>query len=388
VASTISRFSFVVAVLALGFVAYPADAATENVILTFIDNNGNSPTGSNPTTGLISDAAGNLYGTTYSGVVYELSSNGDGGWNETILHTFAGSPDGQDPAGDLLLDNGGNLYGSTFDGGTYGNGILYKLSPAGTNWTETILYNFSGKPGDEHPYGPLLMDRAGNFYLVTGSTIVEVSPVGGSYTSRKIHRGDAGDNIGGLTMDASGNIFCVSESAVFELAPNKKGGWSPHVLHKFAGSPDDGASGWGNPIFDVAGNLYGTTQGGGATGGGTVFELIPGKHGKWSETTLYSFEGQPNPSSGIVFDAAGNAYGTTMEGGDSAAGTVFELVAPVQNGRYQLLWSFNDSNGDLPIGSPVLDKAGNLYGATFRGGSEEGDCSGVSGCGVVYQIVP
>jgi len=381
-----ARFSIFVLTIALA--AYPARAATENVILAFIENNGVSPTGTNPVTGLISDSAGNLYGTTNSGVVYELSPSGGGGWNETILHTFAGSPDGQDPAGALVMDTARNLYGSTFKGGTYGKGILYELSPAGTGWTETILYNFADKKGGEYPDGAMLMDHAGNFYLITGATVIEVSPAEGGYTSRKIYRGYPEDNIGGMTMDASGNIFAVSETSVLEITQNHKGGWSTRVLHEFAGSPNDGSSGWGNPTFDAAGNLYGTTQGGGATGGGTVFELTPGKHGKWSETILYSFSAEPYPSSGIVFDAAGNAYGDTMFGGNSASGSVFELTAPVQKGNYKLLWSFNGSDGDLPTGSPVLDKAGNLYGATFAGGPQQPDCSGENGCGVIYQIIP
>ena len=142
----------------------------------------------------------------------------------------------------------------------------------------------------------------------------------------------------------------------------------------------DGLYGDGNPTFDKDGNFYGTTQGGGISGNGTVFEMSPGGHGKWSERIVYSFLGAASPSSGIVFDAAGNAYGNTSEGGESGDGTIFQLAAPIQNGNYNLIWSFNGSDGAVPIGGLLLDSAGNIYGATYRGGSQEGDCGATAGC--------
>ncbi|MGA9475518.1 MAG: choice-of-anchor tandem repeat GloVer-containing protein [Terriglobales bacterium] len=335
-------------VLAIAFAACPAHGATENVLLTFIFNDGYSPTGAQPVTGVIADAAGNLYGTTWApAAVYELTPNGDGSWTQTILHSFTGSPDGQGPIS-LIFDSQGNLYGATSYGGANGKGTLFKLTPGQSGWTETIIYNFPGGKDGQFPLGPMILDEAGNFFVVALWNIVEVSPSGSGYTSRKIYGGNEGNAVRGLTMDASGNIFSISAGMVFELTPNKKGRFTTHVLHRFVGGPDDGSGGVGNPTFDKDGNFYGTTQGGGISGNGTVFEMSPGRHGKWSESIVYSFPSVADPSSGIVFDAAGNAYGSTSDGGESGDGTIFQLTPPIQNGNYNLIWSFNGSDGAVP----------------------------------------
>jgi uncharacterized repeat protein (TIGR03803 family) len=382
----IAVFSFVG--LALVFAAWPAQAVTENVLLTFIFNDGYSPTGAQPITGLIADAAGNLYGATWApAVVYEMTPNGDGSWTQAILHTFTGTPDGEGPIS-LIFDGQGNLYGATSYGGANGKGTLFKLTPTQSGWTETIVFNFPGGKNGHFPTGPMILDKAGNFFVGTLWNIVEVSPSGSGYTSRKIYGGHEGYPVTGLTIDASGNIFCNSAGMVFELTPNNKGRFTAHVLHKFVGGQNDGVFGSGNLVFDKDVNLYGTTQGGGISGNGTVFEMSPGRHGKWSEKIVYSFPSAANPSSGIVFDAAGNAYGNTSEGGEYSDGTIFQLAAPIQNGNYNLIWSFNGSDGAVPIGRLLLDSTGNIYGATYRGGTQDGDCGATAGCGVVYQIVP
>jgi uncharacterized repeat protein (TIGR03803 family) len=236
------------------------------------------------------------------------------------------------------------------------------------------------------------MDPAGNLYGATLRDVFELSPSGGDWTARKICSVAALDAIvAGLTIDAAGNIFGNSIATVFELTPNGKGGWLKHVIHKFAGSPNDGAVAEGIPVLDQAGNLYGTTYAGGLVGYGTVYEMSPEKHEKWTERILYSFVGGSSgysPSGGIVFDAAGNIYGTTNQGGTSSAGTVFEL-APVGAGSYseQVLWSFNGTDGEYPYGTMILD-AGNLYGTTYFGGSTlQGGCLG-DGCGVVFEVTP
>ncbi len=152
----------------------------------------------------------------------------------------------------------------------------------------------------------------------------------------------------------------------------------------------------GAPVLDQAGNLYGTTENGGAYGEkdfgyGTVWKLSPGKKG-WTEKVLYSFKGGPNdglaPVAGIVFDAAGNIYGTTYLGGTANNGTVFELVAPAGAGKYEekVLWSFNGTDGSEPFSSLTLDSAGNLYGTTLIGGST--DEGGSTGNGVVFEVTP
>ena len=157
------------------------------------------------------------------------------------------------------------------------------------------------------------------------------------------------------------------------------------VLHSF-GSGTDGAGPRGNLIFDSAGNLYGTTQGGGTSSYGTVFELTPGADGGQTETVLYSFSGADgaSPAAGLVFDAAGNLYGTTESGGASGAGTVFELARPATAGEpwtETVLHDFGSgTDGTAPQSSLIFDAAGNLYGTTRSGGAFGG--------GTVFELTP
>lgn len=186
-------------------------------------------------------------------------------------------------------------------------------------------------------------------------------------------------------MDASGNIYGTTGATVFELSPNGNGGWNPTVIHTFAGLPHDGYGALGTPALDQAGNLYGTTTVGGTNNHGTVYKLSPGENGAWTEEILYSFKGRTdgaNPVAGIVFDAAGNIYGTTALGGtgnNKGQGTVFELAA-LGNSRYEhtILWTFNGTDGATPYGALILDSARKLYGTTAGGGP--------SNAGVVFEV--
>jgi uncharacterized repeat protein (TIGR03803 family) len=383
------------ALSALTLIAHrPAQAQTETVLYNF-----NSTDGDNPTSGLTSDGKDNFYGTTPfegdsgDGTVFELSPNGSGGWIYTVIHSFSGA-DGADPYFNVIFDGAGNLYGTTLEGGPNGRGVVFELTPDGMGWSETVLYSpAKGQPGS-YPQTGLIMDPAGNLYGATLGGVFELSPSGGGWTARKICSVAAHDAIvAGLTMDAAGNIFGNSQATVFELTPNGKGGWLKHVLHKFTGSPSDGAAAEGTPVLDQVGNIYGTTEAGGLDGYGTVYEVSPEKHGKWTERILYFFEGGTSdgysPFGGIVFDVAGNIYGTTGFGGTSNGGTVFELTPSVGGGSYseQVLWNFNGTDGEYPHASLVLD-AGKLYGTTYAGGPTlQGGCTG-DGCGVVFEVTP
>jgi uncharacterized repeat protein (TIGR03803 family) len=306
----------------------------------------------------------------------------------------------------------GNIYGTAQFGGANGYGVVFELSPAGTNWTETVLYSFAGGTDASYPMNGLIFDPAGNLYGITQNggggntgTVFELSPSGGGWTEQVIYNIPDGNNspgTAGLTMDAAGNIFGVSgflPGIVFELSPNGSGGWNPNAIHTFAGPPKDGELPDSTLVLDKAGNLYGTTVLGGAHGvpaqsGGTVYELSPGKNGKWTEKILYSFKGLVGgvrqdgrePYAGIVFDASGNIYGTTAAGGMYADyGTVFELLAGSHEEK--VLWNFNGTDGRLPFESLILDSAGNLYGTTELGGS--GECYPYDvGCGVVFEVNP
>jgi uncharacterized repeat protein (TIGR03803 family) len=204
-----------------------------------------------------------------------------------------------------------------------------------------------------------------------------------------------------LIFDAAGNLYGTASGggyynnqctfgcgAVFELIPGSRGNWKAKVLHFFKGK--DGASPSGNMVFDRAGNLYGTTSGGGQYGRGTVFELTPQSNGTWKEELLYSFNGIDGAEpAGLIFEAAGNLCGTTQYGGASGprcrpygCGTAFELT-PGSNGKWKenVLHIFGSGkDGNLPQGGLIFDAAGNLYGSTASGGSFDG--------GTVFEITP
>jgi uncharacterized repeat protein (TIGR03803 family) len=192
------------------------------------------------------------------------------------------------------------------------------------------------------------------------------------------------------TLDAAGNLYGTSHGYfacdnVFKLSPQPGGTWTEAVLTTFCG----GDAPYGNVIFDKAGSLYGTTSGGGALGNGAVFKLSPNPDGTWTRTTLHDFAGFPTDGayslSGVVFDAAGNLYGATCNGGTSNNGTVYQLKLD-GNGSWteKVLHSFQGgTDGNCPIGSPTFDGAeNNLYGATSSGGIT----SQCSGCGTVFQL--
>jgi hypothetical protein len=224
--------------------ARPAQAQMETVLYNFTGGSD----GLHPEASLISDGAGNFYGTTLlgglgcpgnqygCGVVFEMSPNGSGGWNETVLHSFSGPPDAANPfLSPVIFDKAGNLYGTTEFGGTFNWGAVFKLSLVGTSWTATILYSFTGGADGGHPAAGLIMDQAGNLYgtgseyLLPGN-VYELSPSGGGWTEQVIYEAPAS---GGLTMDASGNIYGTTKfdgvRAVTERQRRLEFDRDPHV---------------------------------------------------------------------------------------------------------------------------------------------------------------
>jgi uncharacterized repeat protein (TIGR03803 family) len=333
---------------------------SESVIYSFPGG----ASGFNPNyAGVVVDSSGNLYGTTYSGgtsssacnegcgVVFELSPTSSG-WVETVIHSFTGA-DGSNPGGGLIFDSSGNLYGVTGLGGPSGTGVVFKLAPSAGTWTESVLYAFpdTGKSG-VNPWG-VSMGADGNLYgtAVYGGTygfgaVFKLAPnTTGGWTKSTIHAFTGGAESGfsrtGLIFDAAGNIYGMTSGqpggagngAVFKLTPTSGGGWKSSVLHSFTGGKDGGFPAY-NLTFDAAGNLYGATLAGGNVSGcenygcGVAFKLTPTPAGAWKETVLHTFTGRndgANPN-GVILDAAGNLWGTTVAGGANKYGVVFEIT--------------------------------------------------------------
>jgi uncharacterized repeat protein (TIGR03803 family) len=341
---------------------------TQTVLYTFCQLS-NCADGSKPAAGVIQDAAGNFFGTTSAGGVYgggtvfELVPSGNGTWTESVLHSFGNGTDGSGPTSELVFDNSGNLYGTTTGGGNsicnnVGCGTVFELSPNSAGWTETVLYSFcsaSGSfcPDGADPWAGVILDSAGNLY---GTTYLG----GGSASSNGV---------------------------VFELSPNNGGQWTEKVIYAFQNGAADGASPESALVFDNAGNLYGTTVFGYEAVGinnGIVFQLSPEPGGKWKENIVYGFcalsNGCPDgssPHAAVVFDKAGNLYGTGTLGGDSY-GVVFALTPGLPGG----LWSESPIytfQGAEPTSGLVIDAEGNLYGVSGGGSNLTG---------MVFKVTP
>jgi hypothetical protein len=319
-------------------------------------------------------------------VVLILASNvSAANWKEKVLYSFqGGATDGSLPAGGVVFDSQGKLYGATTHGGPasctpIGSacGMVFELSPPaqeGNAWTETLIYQFHGEGSKDAsvPTGGLIFDTAGNLYGVTA-------------------------------YGGTGNCVLVGIKAgcgtVFELSPpqQKGGAWTETILYSFL-SGNDGYFPWGNLTFDNEGTIYGATQFGGGKGTtcniiyggqcGTVFKLSSPKQkgGKWTEKVLHRFKSGTdgaNPTGGLVLDSKGSIYGTTFGGGNEngecgslGCGTVFELKPPSKKGSTwteKVLYRFSGQNGANPNGDLIFDTKGTLYGTAQGGPNNEGD---------------
>ncbi len=328
----------VVALVLAGSALGEQNAQNRKVNFKILGNTGGYPTGGT----LVADAKGNLYGANNlgdiaAGGVYELSPLGGGKWQVTTVYDMLDFPNQG-----LAIDAKGNLYGGDTLGGNDGEGEIFKLSPNGDGtFSESSIYSFPGISQPGGPNGDLLLDSKGNIY---GTTI--------------------GNGNGG-------------EEVAFELQ-NTANGYQYETLYTFCSLQNcvDGLYPKDGLVADAAGNLYGTTYGGGANQAGTVYELTR-KNGKWSETVLHSFDGADGNfvSVRLTIDAEGNLYGTTPVGGSSNNGTAFEVSA---KGVFSTLYSFDGTGGANPFGSPTLDAAGELLGTTDAGGAFNG--------GTVYAL--
>jgi len=322
--------------------------------------------------------------TTLSGVSAAYGQTAKSA-KETTLYTFTGAADGGSPYASLIQDAAGNLYGATFAGGAANLGTVFKIDKSGK---ETVLYSFAGTPDGEHVSSNLLRDKAGNLYGVayegganSFGAVFKLNKAGKESVLYSFGPGTDGEYPGsGLIADAAGNLYGTTgyggasgNGTVYKVSKSGK----ETVLHSFTGT--DGQYPFGNLLRDSAGILYGTTSMGGASGNGTVFKLTT----KGKVTVLHSFAGATdgaNPYAGLVQDAKGNFYGTTYNGGAGCGGydcgTVFKVSA---KGKETVLHAFQLADGHYPdFGTLVRDAAGNLYGTTYAGGTAD--------MGVVFKV--
>jgi len=350
-----------------------------------------SQDGAVPLAALTLGPDGSLYGTTElggadactpqmgCGTVFNLKPpptrpvSAFSSWDETVLYRFTPSYpylDGVYPYGEVVFDAAGNIYGTDSEGGLGGGshdcdpggpcgpcdpycGTVFQMTRSGNSWTESVIHNFTALATGAYPESGLVVDPAGNLYGTTSmggdcgvGTVFEMTPPGSGWTLNTIGGfcafNDGGTPYGTPLLDSSGNLYggtlgvrpgygTALPGSAFSLTASD-GGWNFNLLYTF--SPD-GQGVAGSLSMDAAGNLYGTTIGGGmlggacgATGCGTVFKLQPSEGG-WTYSDLYKFTGGNDgstPYSRVVFDPSGNLYGTTSAGGANGLGTVWELT--------------------------------------------------------------
>jgi uncharacterized repeat protein (TIGR03803 family) len=344
---------------------------------------------------LLSDGAGNLYGTTHSGgasdfgTVFTVRTDGTG---FGLLHSFAGGlSDGRYPQAALIPDGAGFLYGTTLNGGAspLGMGTVFRLKTDGTGFQ--LLHAFTGGADGANPYYSSLLLDAGSLYGTTffggassQGVLFKMGTNGSGFTTLHAFAGGASDGgfcYSAVISDGAGNLLGTTLSGgapklgtVFRV---KNDGTGFALLHAFIDS--DGADPIGSLILDGSGFLYGTTQFGGAFTAGDVYKI---KNDGSSFVVLHDFgssasDGQ-KPNGGLVLDDSGFLYGTTIQGGGSLRyGTVFKLK-PDGTG-YTILHAFSGgaSDGKFPYASLILDGAGFLYGTTLDGSS---------GLGTIFKI--
>jgi len=327
---------------------------------------------------------------------------------ESVVHFFAGPPkDGALPESGVVSDAAGNLYGTTEYGGSgpcktsphfvAGCGTVFQMTPPpspGQPWGESVLYSYQNNGDGANPFLGVTLDSAGNVYALSNvgdsSVAIEVSKTNGVWTGNIIQafptqQSDSYDQGGPLAIDAAGNLYGEDTGyfsglgRIYELSPpaQQGGQWTLTVLYTFQGlRVGDGSFPSGGLTMDRSGNLYGTTQSGGINCGnvnggcGTIFELVaPPPGGAWTEKQLYVIPSRKSgyqPAWGAVFGPGGNLYGATLNGGPHIGGTAFQL--DLITGVYTVLHDFGASgDGNRPNSPLAIDPVGNLYGTLTDG---------------------
>jgi len=410
-----SGFALTILVLAgLGVISTgAAPAQTLTTLTNFDKTNGQTPFGN-----LFADANGNLFGATLdggtsgSGTVFEIvkSSSGYAGTATTLVN-FVGYINGEEPPGGLIADANGNLFGITFAGGTFDDGTVFEIVKRSRGYTSPpiTLVNFNGTNGS-FPHAGLIADANGDLLGTTSAggtsgdgTVFEIVKAANGYASLpttlvNFNGTNGKEPLGGLIADANGNLFGTTfkggasgEGTVFEIVKSTSGYAStPTTLVSF--NVTNGVYPYAGLIADANGNLFGTTYNAGAFGAGTVFEIVKTSSGYASTpSTLLNFNvtNGEAPQSGLIADANGNLFGTTFKGGTSGDGTVFEIVKTTSGyaSAPTILVNFNGTNGAGPRGGLIADANGNLFGTTTAGGrSGDGTVFEITGSGFVTCI--
>ena len=384
-------------------VALPAQAGpTIKSIASFIGNGsvGSYTNGTEPRNGVILDSSGNIFGTAYyggdsnQGTVYEVvkGTNTIKALTSFVGYNGGGSP-GAYPSGNIVMDGGGNIYGTTETGGSANSGTIYKLANGASTATTLVSFDRGQRAGG------VVSDNSGNLYVgihyggtLDYSVVYELAKGSSAVTTLATFNPSFSDT-SALTLDGSGNIFGTTSfggafnngnsygnGSIFEIV---KGSGTVTTLASFNGT--NGYSPIGGVTLDGDGNMFGTTQLGGAFNKGTIFEFAKGGT---AIMALASFTTDTNNTQApVTLDSAGNIFGTTPYGGPSGSGTVYELVKG--GSAITTLASFDGANGGGPFAKVTLDGNGNLYGTTIRGGkSGGGTIFGIPGVGAPAPAVP
>jgi uncharacterized repeat protein (TIGR03803 family) len=388
-------------------------AAFGETFTTLYDFGGVRGDGEDPQSGVVFDRSGNLWGFASlgggrngTGTIFELIPpiGGVGPWTEVTVHRFQDTPDGDTPESRPVVTPGGVLHGTTYLGGANRTGTAFQAIPPTTPdapWIVRVIHDFGVAAGDgQHPNASLLFAN-GVFYGVTQDggatgrgTVFSLSPPaqpGGDWTETILYSfravPDAAFPSSELALDADGNLYgnalqggVNNLGAVYRLAPPAVPGgrWTESVIHSFNGT--DGTLPIGRLIFDDEGALYGTTSGGGAREGGTVFRIdppaVPGD--PWTQEVLFAFSGGRDggsPDAGVTMDRQGRLFGVTENGGNGvpipSGGVVFVLEPPGEPGGVwteTVLHAFGGNDGFRPI-APLLLRNGTIYGTTAQGGA-------------------
>lgn len=279
----------------------------------------------------------------YGGGVYELSP-ASSGWTQDVLYEFQ-RRDAKAPWGNVAFDSSGNLYGTAQIGPTHpDSGAVFELTPTESGeWTESLPFIGSSSAYGVEPIW-VTVAPSENLYVATlyggvhqGGVVFQLAPSADGWTPSMMYAFPSGSQPCCLTLDASGNVYgatfaggAYGAGTVFRLKKTSSGAWGLQTLHSFGSGSDGATPGFSAPVFDSAGNIYGTTFFGGSDGVGVVYKLSTRSGGNWTETILHNFANDGvdgnTPGGGVVFGPDGNLYGTTSSGGLYGDGTVYELT--------------------------------------------------------------